>query len=137
MIWIKRALPIVVLGLIWLGYNLFDTFRTQRQVAEEKQVALITAQAWIGTARFRDNPDQYLVWRDSLLQAHSITRGELNGFLTNYESEQEEFLAFANRVKGLVDSLAVIEDSLIEMREQEAADSAADSTVNSPAEPIS
>ncbi|MBU0984182.1 MAG: hypothetical protein KKA42_09955 [candidate division Zixibacteria bacterium] len=123
LIWLKRALPFVVLGLIWLGYNLFDTYHTKRQVAEEKRIALITAQTWIGTARYRNDPERFLTWRDSLLQAHGITRGELDEFLTNHESEQEEFMSFVNRVKLYVDSLAIIEDSLISIQPPEPADS--------------
>jgi len=111
-IWLKRLLPLAVIGLGWLGYSFLDKTVSARQEQEENRLALVTAQVWIATAMYRNDPERYLAYRDSLLKANDIPRDEVFAFLVQREKYPEELLPFAQKVQRLVDSLYHVEDSL-------------------------
>ena len=124
MIWLKRFAPLVVLGIVALGWYLWDRHQTDIQAEAQERTALITAQTWVKFARYAGENEAFLTWRDSMLAAEGIKSADLYAWLAQYEERPEEYLDFAKRVKTLVDSLAVIEDSLVQI--EEAADTAAE-----------
>ena len=112
MIWLKRLLPLLVIGLGVGGYFLWDGWNTKRLIRDESEVALVTAQVWVATAKYRNEPEKYMKYRDSLLQATGVPRERVIEFLKKREDEPENLLPFAERVQKLVDSLSRIEDSI-------------------------
>ena len=124
MIWFKRLLPFAAIVLIWLAYNIWDRSVTKRQKEEEDRLALVTAQVWVGTAKYRDDPERYLAYRDSLLDASGVPRERVFAFLKQREDQPEELLPFAQEVRRLVDSLCQVEDSLYREARIRAHDSA-------------
>jgi hypothetical protein len=119
LIWLKRLLPIIVLAAAFGGYFLWDKWHTQRELAEMDRVALVTAQAWIATAKYRNDPERYLQYRDSLLEASGVQRERVLGFLESAGDQPEELLPFARKVQELVDSLYRIEDSVLKVAERQ------------------
>ncbi len=134
MILLKRLLPFLVIGLAWLAYTYWDRTQSAQRAAEEEHLALVTAQVWVATALYRDDPERYLAYRDSVLEANDVPRERVFDFLESRQSEAEELHPLAGRVKQLVDSLATIQDSLIRAEKVRLADSArsarADETTN-------
>jgi len=124
-IWLKRLLPVIVLAAAVGVYFLWDKWSAQRQLREQDRVALVTAQAWIATAKYRNEPERFVQYRDSLLEANGVTREEVFGFLERTGDPPEELLPFARKVQWLVDSLYRIEDSVLKVTERQARDSAA------------
>ena len=113
----------MLIGLIWAGYHYGGQWLTDRREAEEKRLALVTARTWLATARFRENPDRFLAYRDSLLDEAGVKREEISEYLRRYRGSEEKYLPFAHKVQYYVDSLARIEDSLIRDAKIKAADS--------------
>jgi hypothetical protein len=122
-IWLKRLLPLLVIGLGWGGYSLWDQRHTERQAREEQELARVTAQVWIATAKYRQEPEKYIQYRDSLLQASGVPRERVLEFIKNSEDMPEELLPFTQVVKKLVDSLFKIEDSIAQVEEKRIEDS--------------
>lgn len=123
LIWLKRLLPVIVLAAAVGVYLLWDKWSSQRQVQEQNRVALVTAQAWIATAKYRNEPERYIQYRDSLLKASGVARKEVFDFLDRTGDPPEELLPFARRVQTLVDSLYRIEDSLLKLPTKESSES--------------
>jgi GAF domain-containing protein len=128
LIWLKRALPFVVIGLIWPGYSAWDRISTESREREENQLALVTAQAWIATAKYRYDQERYLEYRDSLLEAADVPREQMFAFLERREDQPEDMLPFAQKVQRLVDSLYLVEDSIARDAKIRARDSALNAT---------
>jgi len=124
LIWLKRLLPIIILAAAVGVYFLWDKWSAQRQLQEQDRVALVTAQVWIATAKYRNEPERFIQYRDSLLKASGVKREEVFGFLERTGDPPEELLPFARRVQWLVDSLYRIEDSVLKVAERQARDSA-------------
>ena len=123
-VWIKRVSPLVLIALAWFAYTHYTAGQAEREETAIEQYALITAQVWIASAKFRENPDRFLGYRDSLLKVNLLTTDSLDSFLEEYKNEPEGLTPFARMVKGFVDSLIAIEDSLAKPDSQIAADSA-------------
>jgi len=121
LIWLKRLLPIIVLAVAAGGYFLWDKWSTQRAAQEQDRVALVTAQAWIATAKYRNAPERYIAYRDSLMAASGVSRDQVLGFLESAGDPPEEILPFARQVHKLVDSLFRIEDSVARERGRDSA----------------
>jgi hypothetical protein len=122
LIWTKRLAPLLVIIIGVLGYHFWTSYRQKSYVIEENRMALITAQVWVKTARFAGQPERFVAWRDSMMTAEDVSREELAGFLDRWTDHQEEYLSFVQRVQKCVDSLALIEDSLITAEAKAAAD---------------
>jgi hypothetical protein len=123
LIWLKRLLPFVIIGITILGYHLWDRWRTEKEENEQNRVALVTAQVWVATAKYRDDPEAFLAYRDSLLEASGVPGERVMAFLEQHSDVSENMLPFARRVQALVDSLARIEDSLLREAKIQAHDS--------------
>ncbi len=120
MIWLKRIAPLLLAAAIYFGYRYGSDYLQKRADNRETEMALVTAQVWTATARFRDDSERFISFRDSLLKAENVTTKKLFKYLKRFEEEPELSLAFTNKVHLFVDSLSAIEDSLL----KDAADSA-------------
>jgi hypothetical protein len=128
LIWIKRLSPIIVIVLLWQGYGWYNRIQTERQEQLDHKHALATAHIWLATARFRDNPEQYVVFRDSVLSASGLSTEQMFAYLERNRDHPEKYHPFSEAVKTYVDSLYQIEDSL--RVEKEAELLLADSTIS-------
>ena len=117
MVWVRRVLPIVILGLIALAWYIYDTVSSRELDRATDEYALVTAQVWMASASYRSQPDRFLAYRDSLLAARSLSLETLEKYLEYYESQPEESYVFVHRVQVYVDSLFAVEDSLRKVRE--------------------
>ena len=113
MIWIKRIVPFVVIILIILSILWYNKQRKTEFAHNTDNYALITAQLWIATAQFRNEPEKYLLFRDSLLTAQKISIEEIERYLKEYEETPENYYPFTVQVKKYVDSLYIIADSVL------------------------
>ena len=112
MIWLKRLIPFVLIALIWGGYNYYNDKKEQDELNRLELYSYITARVWIASATYRDNSDQFIAYRDSLLTSNSVTISELQNFMDKYNDTPEELEPYALRVNFLIDSLLTVEDSL-------------------------
>ena len=80
---------------------------------EECRIALVTAQVWVATAKYRDDAERLLNYRDSLLAANGLSKEQMFEYVQRSKGESEGLLPFTQRLRELVDSLARIEDSLL------------------------
>ncbi len=113
MVWFKRLLPILIIGGAWIGYQQWQIYVEKKKDSEEQRIAQVTAQVWVATATWRDDPESYIAYRDSLLQASDVSVESLYEYLERYERRPEQYLPFALKVSRYVDSLARIQDSII------------------------
>ncbi len=131
MVWVRRLAPFVVLGLIALAWYTYDTASTKEMDRATDEYALVTAQVWMASARYRQQPEQFIAWRDSLLAARSLSLETLEKYFDIYENQPEDYYEFAHKVRVYVESLFLIEDSLRIVRETAERDSvAADSAIS-------
>jgi len=113
LVWFKRLLPIIVIAAAWFGYQQWQLHTDKKRNLEEQRIALVTAQVWVATATNRNDPERYLAYRDSLLQASGVTFEALYDYLERYEKRPEQYLPFALKVSRYVDSLARLQDSIL------------------------
>ena len=116
-IWIKRIVPFVVIIAIVLGYYLIAEKKSNRIERMADQNALVTAQIWIASAKYRNEPDRFLSFRDSILEEAGLSIDSIMQYLTMFQDEPEKYQLFTERVWKYVDSLRAVEDTL--MMEQE------------------
>jgi len=84
------------------------------QTQEIDRYASVTAQIWMGSAVYRNHPDQFLTFRDSLLKAHGMSAMEIGSFLDQKHQTPAEYLEFVKVVNLKVDSIFRV-DSLPEL----------------------
>ncbi|MGD8922506.1 MAG: hypothetical protein PVH24_04595 [Candidatus Zixiibacteriota bacterium] len=115
-IWFKRLIPFVLLGLIWLAYVKIRDYRQDRQARFESKIALVTAHIWIAGAKYHDNPDRFMQYRDSVLKANDLNLDEIEDYASKYQKEPEKYERVAELTAEYVDSLYELEDSLLHMK---------------------
>ena len=86
---------------------------------------MITALAWVGSMKHRDEPKEYLSFRDSLLEEHNLSNDSLKMFVASYRDKAEDLGEMTLLIKSYVDSLLKIEDSLKQAHLKAVADSLA------------
>ncbi len=57
----------MILLAIVLSVHLYRLHREDLRVKQEKKFADIAAQIWVASATYRNNPDRFKMFRDSLL----------------------------------------------------------------------
>ena len=95
----------------------------EKKDSDEKRYALITAQAWVGSMKHRDEPNEYICFRDSLLEEHNLSNDSLKLFIASYTDKAEDLGEMTVLIKSYVDSLLKIEDSLKVVADSLAVDS--------------
>ena len=112
LIWLKRIAPFVLIAILYFGNSYYQNMQTAKKKADEKRYALITALAWVGSMKHRDEPNDYICFRDSLLEEHNLTNDSLKMFIESYKNKAEDLGNMTAYIKSYVDSLLLIEDSL-------------------------
>ena len=112
MFWLKRlALPVLLI-IHWFAYSTYDKYRTKKFAAQADHHALVTAQIWVGSAELRKDPAAYLVWRDSVLAANSLSASEMDNYLQVFQGNRTGRQEFAAQINQYVDSIVNLRDSL-------------------------
>ncbi|MDD3731204.1 MAG: hypothetical protein PHU88_02380 [candidate division Zixibacteria bacterium] len=105
-IWVKRLLPLVLVAAGVLGYLYYDKTTHTKKLLEDEQKALLTARIWVAGAFYRDEPDRFVSFRDSLLKANYLTPEDMTVYLQAYGDKTEQFNNFTWLVQQYVDSLS-------------------------------
>jgi len=108
LIWLKRLAPLVVFVAGVLGYQYYRDSVVERHLRQDREIARLTARVWLASAVFREHPDKYIVYRDSVLAANKISTEQMNNYLTAYGDDSEDFGGFSLLVKQYVDSLSAM-----------------------------
>jgi len=108
-IWLKRLIPLLIIGGGILGYNYYDKITEEKRLLQEEQKALITAQVWVAGAVYREQPERFLAYRDSLLKTYDVSEQEMTEYLEAYGDKTERFNNFTWLVQQYVDSLSVMD----------------------------
>ncbi len=101
-----------IIGLL-SAYLIYGKYKAAKNAELSQKYALITAQSWLATAKFKDDPEKYIAFRESLLTGQKTTIDEIESFLSEYKEEAEKYVGYAGFVKFYVDSLVAIEDSIL------------------------
>jgi hypothetical protein len=112
LIWIKRLVPFIIITAAVYLYLHFTSLKDEEEARLEQEYALVTAQIWVASARLRSQPEEFLRYRDSLLDEHSLTEQDLLAYVRSDSSSPEKLYPFSRTVQEMVDSLLDIEDSL-------------------------
>jgi hypothetical protein len=110
-VWVKRLVPLVLLVAVWGSVTWWEKRQDNLVKAERDRIGSVVAQVWLATATFRDKPEQYIAYRDSVLKARNVTRQEILDYMSNHADEPDIYLQFTQAVSGKVDSLYKIADS--------------------------
>jgi hypothetical protein len=102
---VKRIIILIIVVLIAAAYPIYHRLKSAHRLELAQKYALVTAQVWVATAEYRKDPDRFLAYRDSLLQAHSVSSEELEKYLKQYESHPEDYDLFTRLVQIYIDSL--------------------------------
>lgn len=111
MIWLKRLAPLALIIVLWFAYSTYDKYRTKKFTATADHRALVTAQVWVASAEMRRDPAKYLAWRDSTLDANSLSSSEMDSYLQLIQGNPEGRQSFAKSISHYVDSLVALRDS--------------------------
>lgn len=109
MIWLKRALPFIVIVALWLGYQFVQRARRQKVLSRTSEVASVTAHLWIASGKYRNDLPRYAAFRDSVLSAHNLTRESLKALVSQYDSDPDWSVVYSTMVNKYVDSLFKVE----------------------------
>ncbi len=127
MIWIKRIALLVVLVAGYIGYSYYASTRAESEQTLLDRHALVTAQVWVASTWYRDDPETFISYRDSLLDDAELSAAQMNAFLTLLDDTPLRSSSFVTRVKYYVDSLSR-EDQMPPRQENETSvDTASDS----------
>lgn len=110
-IWFRRIWPLVLIGLLWYGWSYYRKHQAEQEVQRENRIALATAQLWVASALLRHQPDEYLYYRDSLLNVNRLSEREIDRFIARFREDGVDLSTFSEKVKRLVDSLVRDRDS--------------------------
>jgi hypothetical protein len=105
LVWLKRLAVVVVLAASFGGYHLWSRAQIARRAEEAKKYALVTALVWVESARLRNDPTRFVVWRDSLLAANGLSKETMTEYVNIYKDRSEDYIVFAQMVHHCVDSI--------------------------------
>ena len=115
MIWLKRLSPFVIIAVIAGTYYWYDQKTTEFEMERADRTARMTASVWIASARYHNEPERYIGVRDSILSSSGLSPDSMQAFLKIYRDAEEEYAYFVKRVQHHIDSMYIIEDSLIKV----------------------
>ncbi|HWR81858.1 MAG TPA: hypothetical protein VN285_00995 [Candidatus Deferrimicrobium sp.] len=99
----KRLITALCAIAIVTGYLVYDSIATTRERRLARQIALVTAQTWLGRAQLRDDHRDFQSYRDSLLSESGLSREEIGRYANRQRPEAYE--EFVKLIKYYVDSL--------------------------------
>jgi hypothetical protein len=111
-IWVKRLSPLVLVFLAWLGYSFYANAEQDKEDTEAAEIVRLTAQTWIATAQYHNDPKQYQAFRDSLLHANGLDNAAMKRYIASIEKDPQRQLDFSVNLTKMVDSLGKIADSV-------------------------
>ena len=106
LIWLKRLAPLVIIAAVVLGVRYYREASVEHHIQEDREMARLTARVWLASAVFRERPDRYKAYRDSVLTAENISNEQMNEYLKAYGDDTEKFSEFTLLVKQYIDSLS-------------------------------
>ena len=112
MIWFKRLAPFVFIAIAVVAYWRYSDYRAAQEARLEHDLALAAAHVWVASAKYRDDSERFLQYRDSVLKACSLSVEEVRLFMDENKMRPEKFYPQSKLIKEFVDSLLEIEDSL-------------------------
>ncbi len=118
MIWLKRIVPLVLIGLMVGGYYYYDRYTTRRQAAMTQHRAELTARVWFNATRFRNEPQMFATIRDSFIADAGLTREQMQAYLDKYSHEPERYKDFARWVNYYIDSLCDVREGYMKGRDK-------------------
>ena len=74
-------------------------------IETSKEHALVTAKVWYASARFRDDPERFEDYRDTILAEANLSKDQMYQFLELYKNKPVNYEVFAHWVSYYVDSL--------------------------------
>jgi hypothetical protein len=111
-IWLKRLSPLILILVLWFAYSTYNKYREKKLLAEADHHALVTAQLWVGSAKYRNDPARFASFRDSIIKVNSLSTSEMDNYLKSLETNLDYQEIFANKINFYIDSLIKIEGSL-------------------------
>jgi len=130
LIWLKRLAPFVIIAAAIYAYFYISDRKEADRTRIEHDYALVTAKTWVASAKHRADPDRFLQYRDSMLEACSLSSDDILNFVEINRDKPERLFPFSQLVQEYVDSLIDIEDSLALVLEDSL--KAVDTTVQQP-----
>lgn len=112
MIWLKRLAPIAVIALALLAYQLYSRHKDRQEAEREQTCSLAAARIWVASAIFRDQPEHFIAYRDSLLAEYNLDDSTMWRLVAEYEKQPDKLLSFSRLLQVNIDSLIAIEDSI-------------------------
>ena len=107
-----------------MAYTEYQQHTAERFHEDAECYALVTAQIWLASAEYRDDPQQFLNFRDSLLEATGLSLEKVDEYLQRYSKRPETYTPYLRLVKQYVDSLTQpMTDSLYKPGQSRALDS--------------
>lgn len=123
LVWLKRILFLSVIAAVVAGMFAWSPYMESRKKAAAERYAPVTAKVWVASALYRNDPDRFIVCRDSILKAEGISTEQLQEYIRSYSKKPERYKLFTHLAKRMVDSLVQIEHSRRQESEQAAGDS--------------
>ncbi|MEA3297573.1 MAG: hypothetical protein U9R56_06890 [candidate division Zixibacteria bacterium] len=111
LIWVRRIVLLIVLVGLWPAYHLYDNYHSEKQAKQAEKYALVTANVWLATAAFHDDPERFIIYRDSLLAENELSKDKMMEYLDIYEKKPERYESFVKLVSKYFDSLYNIKQS--------------------------
>lgn len=103
---------IIVAGGIW-AFRDYRATRAAEIEAEDRAIAEVVSQVWLAGAEFRNNPERFLQFRDSLMESAGLTKTKLLDYVTRVDDpgRRAEFVTVLSQA---IDSLVELQlaDSL-------------------------
>jgi predicted negative regulator of RcsB-dependent stress response len=113
LIWIKRLLPFAIIIIVWLAYGYYSDYKVTRKMKIDQKYARVTALVWVASAKYRNDAERFIKYRDSLLAADSLDIEKAQKYIDSYQKAPEELGVFTTLVIMHIDSLIAIEDSIL------------------------
>ena len=104
-VWFRRLVPFVLIAAAYFGYTYYTEQQQLRAEQKETLYASVTAHIWVASALYRQEPERFTEYRDSVLAAHDLTGEQLDEFVDRYNNTESDPGHFTGKVKRLVDSL--------------------------------
>ena len=105
MIWLKRIVPFILIAIIIFGYNYYREKQKEEIITVSKDHALVTAKIWYASAVFKDEPEKFEIYRDTVLSDANLSKEQMHQFLELYRDRPVNYEVFAHWVSYYVDSL--------------------------------
>lgn len=105
LIWLKRLVPFILIAAIIGGYYFYREKQKEEIIETSKEHALVTAKVWYASARFKDEPEKFENYRDTVLADAGLSKEQMYQFLELYKNVPVNYEVFAQWVSYYVDSL--------------------------------